>query len=55
MAVAMTWYDRIKGFYDKGLWSIEWVADAVGANRITAEQFETITGQNYHEFVAVDA
>lgn len=47
----MNWYTRIKGFYDKGLWSKHWVADAVVARRITEAEFDQMTGQNYEEFV----
>jgi len=43
----MTWFNRIKGFYEKGLWPIEWVADAVVVGKITAEQYKEITGEPY--------
>lgn len=45
----MDWFTRIKGFYDNGLWSKEMVADGVKAKRITAEQYEEITGELYTE------
>ena len=43
----MSWFDRIKGFYDKQLWSKEMVADAVVVGKITPEQYEEITGEPY--------
>ena len=48
----MDWFSKIKGFYDRKLWPINWVADAVRANRITEEQFEEITGQDYLDYSA---
>ena len=41
------WFDRIKRFYEAGLWTKEMVADAVVYRRITAEQYEEITGEEY--------
>lgn len=41
------WFDRIKRFYDAGLWTKEMVADAVRFNRIAAEQYKEITGEDY--------
>lgn len=41
------WFDKIKSYYDSGLWSIEWVRNAVEKKKITAEQFEIITGEKY--------
>lgn len=41
------WFDRIKRFYDGGLWTKEMVADGVKANKITAEQYKLITGEDY--------
>lgn len=41
------WFDRIKRFYDGGFWTKEMVADGVRMNRITAEQYEEITGEVY--------
>lgn len=42
-------YNRIKGFYDKGLWTKKKVADAVVKGLITAEEYELITGEPYAE------
>ena len=41
------WFDRIKRFYDTNLWTKEMVADGVKVNRITEEQYEKITGDEY--------
>lgn len=43
----MDWFTTIKGFYDKGLWTIGQVHIAAGKGKITAEEFKTITGQDY--------
>ncbi len=43
------WYDRIKRFYDMGLWTIEMVADGVVCRKITADEYERITGEAYTE------
>lgn len=43
----MNWFIRIKGFYDKDLWTKEMVADGVLASRITKEQYEEIVGEPY--------
>lgn len=37
----------VKDFYDRDLWDIERVRNAVVKGWITAEEFETITGQPY--------
>lgn len=42
----MSWYDRVKMYYDKGLWSKERVYNVVG-KVITAEEYEQITGEPY--------
>lgn len=43
----MSKYERIKKYYDEGLWNIDRVRDAVIKGFITEEQFEDITGQPY--------
>jgi uncharacterized XkdX family phage protein len=43
----MDWYEKIKGYYDIGLWDIERVKNAVGKGKITAAQYKDITGQLY--------
>lgn len=41
----MGWFERIKRFYDNGLWNIQMVRDAVNYNKISPEQFAEITGE----------
>lgn len=43
----MPWFDRIKRFYDLGLWTKQQVRDGVVAGVITAEEYEEITGDVY--------
>ena len=41
-------FEKIKGYYDRGLWSIEKVRAVVGKSLgITPEEFKEITGQDY--------
>ena len=42
----MSWFDRVKMYYDKGIWSKERVYNVVG-KVITAEEYEQITGEPY--------
>jgi len=42
----MSWFERVKMYYDKGLWSKERVYNVVG-KVITAEEYEEITGEPY--------
>lgn len=39
-------YDKVKDFYDAGLWSLEMVRNSVG-RWITENEYQTITGQKY--------
>lgn len=41
------WFQRIKRFYDKELWTLDQVKDGVRTNTITKKEFEEITGINY--------
>ena len=41
------WYQKIKEYYDKGLWNIEMVKNAVVKEKITPEQYKEITGDVY--------
>ncbi len=41
------WFDRIKRFYDQGLWTKEMVVDAVRVGKITVEQNKEVTGEDY--------
>lgn len=43
----MSKYEKVKTYYDNGLWSIHRVRDAVVKRWITPEQFEAITGEPY--------
>lgn len=47
----MAWYDRIKKFYNQKLWTISMVSDGVSAKKITATQFEEITGVKYEDYL----
>lgn len=39
-------YEKVKGFYDAGLWSLGMVHNAVG-RWVTAAEFEEITGKEF--------
>lgn len=41
-------YEKVKKYYDEGVWSITRVYNAVG-KWITAEEYEEITGEPYEE------
>ena len=41
------WFTRIKGFFNKGYWSKEMVSEAVRLTRITASEYQLITGEDY--------
>lgn len=40
-------FNKVKGYYDSGLWSKTMVRNAVGKNWITAEEYQLITGEPY--------
>lgn len=40
-------FNKVKGYYDKGLWNKAMVANAVVKSWITAEEYEIITGEEY--------
>lgn len=40
-------YDKIKYYYEAGLWSLPMVKKAVQKGIITKDQFKDITGENY--------
>lgn len=40
-------FEKVKGYYDDGLWSEAKVKNAVAKNWITAEEYEEITGEPY--------
>lgn len=41
------WFDKIKRYYDSGVWNKTMVRNAVGKGKITQEEYETITGEKY--------
>ena len=44
-------FDKIKNYFDNGMWSITRVYNLVGTKRgITEEEFESITGVSYEDF-----
>lgn len=40
-------FEKVKGYYDKGLWNKVMVHNAVVKNWITAEEYELIVGEPY--------
>ena len=42
----MIWFDRVKMYYDKGLWCKQRVWNVVG-KVLTPEEYEEITGEPY--------
>lgn len=40
-------FKTVKNFYDRGLWSIARVRNAVGKGWITDAEFKEITGEDY--------
>lgn len=40
-------FNKVKNYYDRGLWNLTMVRNAVVKNWITAEEFEQITGEPY--------
>ena len=42
-------FEKVKGYYDKGLWNIERVRNAVVKGWVTAQEFFIITGEPYEE------
>ncbi len=42
-------FEKVKGYFDRGLWNVERVRNAVVKGWITAEEFEIITGELYEE------
>lgn len=40
-------FNKVKKYYDSGLWTIEMVRNAVVKNWITPEEFTIITGEEY--------
>ncbi len=44
----MTWFERIRFYYEQGLWDKERVRNAVN-KVITPEEYEQITGEPYED------
>lgn len=42
----MSWFDRIKFYYEEGLWNIERVRNVVG-KVINEQEYREITGSDY--------
>ena len=40
-------FEKVKSYYERGLWGISRVRDAVIKGWITAKEFEDITGEPY--------
>lgn len=40
-------FETIKKYFDKGLWNAAMVKNAVVKSKITAEEYEAITGEVY--------
>lgn len=40
-------YEKVKNYYEKGLWGITAVRNAVEKNWITIEEYEEIVGESY--------
>ena len=40
-------FEKVKKYYDKGLWKIQAVRNAVVKGWITADEFKEITGEDY--------
>lgn len=41
------WYKKIKEWYEAGYWTTEMVKNAVVKAKITADEYKTITGEDY--------
>lgn len=40
-------YNKVKDFYDKGLWTKKMVKDAVIAKQLSEVEYKQITGEDY--------
>lgn len=49
----MNWFEKIKRYYDKGLYTNEQVKVFVVGGKITEEQYKEITGEDYNAQVEV--
>lgn len=47
----MSWVDKIKYYYENGLWIKEWVRNVTAKGAITEEEYEEIIGEKYREYI----
>lgn len=47
-------FEKIKMYYDNKFWSKEMVGDAVKMKKITAEEYQKIVGEEYHEALTLN-
>lgn len=47
----MSKYEKVKNYFDNGLWSINRVANAVIKGWITIDEFKEITVENFNQEV----
>lgn len=40
-------FDKVKGYFERGLWPKAWVKNAVAKGWITAAEYEKIIGESY--------
>ncbi|MDD6689225.1 MAG: XkdX family protein [Clostridium sp.] len=45
----MSKFEKVKGYYEQGLWDEHRVSNAVIKGWITSEEYETIVGKPYEE------
>ena len=45
----MNWFEKIKQCYDASLWTGKMVGNAVAKKKITADQYNKITGEEYNK------
>ena len=45
----MNWFEKVKRYYDKGMYTDEEVKVFVQTSKITKEEYTIITGKNYNE------
>ena len=43
------WFDKIKSYFDTGLWSVEMVSKAVAKGKISEDEYQQIVGIPYQE------
>lgn len=43
------WFERIKRFYNRDLWTLEMVKDGVRTNTITEKEYKDITGLEFEK------